>query len=471
MLNEKWALISVSDKSGIEDLAKALIKFGFKILASDGTFKFLTECGIKSEQIRVFTGADEIFDGRVKTLHPMIHGSILFDRDDVNHRLESERLGVRPIEIVVVNLYGQVKFDIGGPALIRAAAKNHKHVAVLTDPSQYPSFIDSLSEGLTEESRRELAIAAIEATARYDLAILQDLSNPLRYGENPHQHGSIVGSKGVAGAKLVLGAQPSFNNYLDIDCATLIAKDHALNTSVIVKHGMPCGVGSDADSLKSFEKALASDESSAFGGVIATNFEVDLELAKKISSGFYEVLVAPNFTSEALSELGKRKKLRALKLESRLEKSQSIREINGGFLFQDIDVIEGSESWRLVSGVEVIPQIRADLEFAWRCVSRTRSNAIVIARDLATIGIGMGEVSRVAAAKNAVTRAAIRSNGAVAASDGFFPFADGLEILAKAGVQAIVAPDGSIRDEEVIAAAKKLQITLYFAAKRHFSHN
>lgn len=471
MLNEKWALISVSDKTGIIDLAKSLIDFGFKILASDGTHAHLLANGIESLRVAEFTGAEEIFDGRVKTLHPLIHGAILFDRNNPEHLKEVKRLAIKPIEVVVVNLYDEASFDIGGPALIRAAAKNHKYVAVLTSPSQYSTFTDAQANGNIESIRKEFAKAAIELTARYDLAILRDISAPLRYGENPHQTGALAGSSGIAAATLIQGVEPSYNNYLDMDCATLIASDHPLNTSVIVKHGMPCGVGRDEDQMKSFLKALESDETSAFGGVIATNFEIDTELAAKIASNFFEVLIAPSFTHPALLELSKRRKMRVLILKSRERKNQSVREINGGFLFQSLDEIESSQDWKLVSGEHVESSMKADLEFAWRCVARTRSNSVVIAKDLATIGIGMGEVSRLDASRNAVTRAGSRAKDSVAASDGFFPFADGLEILAHAGVRAIIAPEGSIRDEEVIKAAMTHGITLYFAPRRHFSHN
>lgn len=471
MLSEKWALISVSDKSGIIDLAKVLVENGFSILASDGTFAHLKSNGIEALRVADYTGAEEIFEGKVKTLHPLIHGAILFDRDKPEHQKDSERLGIKPIDLVVVNLYNESEFDIGGPALIRAAAKNYKFVTVLTDPSQYETYKQALTDKNIESVRKEFALAAIEFTARYDLSILRSSSAQLRYGENPHQEGVLAGSKGVAGATLIQGPQPSFNNYLDMDCATLIASDHELNTSVIVKHGMPCGIGSDLSTLKSFTKALDSDQTSAYGGVIATNFEVDNELAEKISENFFEALVAPSYSPEALKALANRKKLRVLSFGSRIEIKQNMREINGGFLFQSPDNIETSASWKLVSGKDSDQETKSDLEFAWRCVARTRSNAVVIVKDFATIGIGMGEVSRVAAAENAVARAGSRALGAVAASDGFFPFADGLEILAKSGVRAIVAPHGSIRDEEVIQAAKSLGLTLYFASMRHFSHN
>ncbi|NDB07946.1 MAG: bifunctional phosphoribosylaminoimidazolecarboxamide formyltransferase/IMP cyclohydrolase PurH [Actinobacteria bacterium] len=471
MLEEKWALLSVSNKSGVIDLAKLLLKHNYRILASDGTHSYLESHSIPATRIAEFTNAEEIFDGRVKTLHPLIHGAILFDRENPAHLTEAERRGIKSIEVVVVNLYSEEQFDIGGPALIRAAAKNHRSVTVLTDPSQYAGFEAALSQGTLELIRYDLAKSALEATARYDLSILRSMSTPLRYGENPHQDGSVAGARGVAGVTLIQGAQLSFNNYLDIDCATLIASDHSLRTTVIVKHGAPCGVASDNDPHKSFLKALESDSISAFGGVIATNFEVDEKLANEIISGFYEVLVAPSYSSAALSLLAQRKKMRVLVLEKRESQTLSMREINGGFLFQSFDAIESSSTWKIVSGAIADEKSRADLEFAWRCVARTRSNAIVIAKNLATVGIGMGEVSRVAAAKNALARAGDKARSAVAASDGFFPFPDGLEILAQAGVKAIIAPQGSIRDEEIITAAKRLGITLYFAANRHFSHN
>ena len=471
MSEEKWALLSVSEKSGIIELARLLLKNNFKILASDGTHSYLASNSITVTRIAEFTGAEEIFDGRVKTLHPLIHGAILFDRDNPSHVSEANRLGIKPIEVVVVNLYGEEQFDIGGPALIRAAAKNHKSVAVLTDPTQYSKFERALQDGTLDEFKIECARTALELTARYDLSILRSLATPLRYGENPHQDGFVSGARGLAAATLLQGGQPSFNNYLDMDCATSIASDHMMKTTVIVKHGAPCGVASAIDPVDSFSRALKSDESSAFGGVIATNFPIEEELAEMIISGFYEVLIAPSYSSGALALLAQRKRIRVLRLDKRAPQPFNFREINGGFLFQSSDYLDFSDSWKLVAGNLVSEEVKSDLEFAWRCAARTRSNAIVIARDMATVGIGMGEVSRVAAAKNAVARASDRAEGAVAASDGFFPFPDGLEILAHAGVRAIIAPSGSIRDEEIIAAAGRLGITLYFAANRHFSHN
>jgi phosphoribosylaminoimidazolecarboxamide formyltransferase/IMP cyclohydrolase len=471
MIEEKWALLSVSEKSGIVELAQFLLKHNYKILASDGTHSYLASNSVQATRIAEFTGAEEIFDGRVKTLHPLIHGAILFDRDNPAHVSEANRLGMKPIEVVVVNLYGEEQFDIGGPALIRAAAKNHKSVAVLTDPTQYSKFERALEDGSLDEFKIECARSALELTARYDLSILRSLATPLRYGENPHQDGFVSGVRGVAAATLLQGAQPSFNNYLDMDCATLIASDHKINTTVIVKHGAPCGIASAQDPVDSFSKALKSDESSAFGGVIATNFPVEEKLAEMIVAGFYEVLIAPSYSSGALALLAQRKRMRVLQLDKRAPQSFNVREINGGFLFQESDYLDSSVNWKLVAGNSVGEEVKSDLEFAWRCAARTRSNAIVIARDLATVGIGMGEVSRVAAAKNAVSRASNRAEGAVAASDGFFPFPDGLEILAHSGVRAIIAPSGSIRDEEISAAAERLGITLYFAANRHFSHN
>jgi phosphoribosylaminoimidazolecarboxamide formyltransferase/IMP cyclohydrolase len=471
MIEEKWALLSVSEKSGIIDFAQFLLKHNYKILASDGTHSYLASNSVQATRIAEFTGAEEIFDGRVKTLHPLIHGAILFDRDNPAHVSEANRLGMKPIEVVVVNLYGEEQFDIGGPALIRAAAKNHKSVAVLTDPTQYSKFERALEDGSLDGFKIECARSALELTARYDLSILRSLATPLRYGENPHQDGFVSGVRGVAAATLLQGAQPSFNNYLDMDCATLIASDHKINTTVIVKHGAPCGIASAQDPVDSFSKALKSDESSAFGGVIATNFPVEEKLAKMIIAGFYEVLIAPSYSSGALALLAQRKRVRVLQLNKRAPQSFNVREINGGFLFQESDYLDSSVNWKLVAGNSVSEEVKSDLEFAWRCAARTRSNAIVIARDMATVGIGMGEVSRVAAARNAVARASNRAEGAVAASDGFFPFPDGLEILAHSGVHAIIAPSGSIRDEEISAAAERLGITLYFAANRHFSHN
>lgn len=471
MSDKKRALISVSDKSGLVELAKALIDSGYEIIASDGSAAYLEMNNLPVTRIEQLTGSPELFDGRVKSLHPLIHGSILFDREDPKQIQEAEKAGIGAIEVVVVNLYKPDKFDIGGPALIRAAAKNHKSVSILVNPNQYLNFMEALHRGISLAERRVWASAAIELTARYDLDILKELGEPLRYGENPHQEGTLVGSSGVAAATLIQGKKPSFNNYLDLDIATSITADLGESAAVIVKHGMPCGIAVSSDAIEAFSKALASDPISAFGGVIATNSTVDHRLASEIVKNFYEAIIAPGYTEDAIKILASKPNLRALTLTSRTNPQSLIREINGGFLIQSPDSLTQDDPWVLVAGPASNETELQDLRFAWISVARCRSNSVLIAKDRATLGIGVAEVNRLDAARDAIARAGERAIGAVAASDGFFPFPDGLEALASAGVKAIVAPSGSIRDAEVIDAAKRVGVTLYLATLRHFSHN
>ena len=470
MKHKRHALLSVSNKDGLVELARELISNDYSILASDGTALFLEKNGISVKSIEEVTGSPELFAGRVKTLHPLIHGAILFDRSDPTQVNEAERTGTLDIDVVIVNLYSPEKFDIGGPALIRAAAKNYKSVSILTSPNQYEHFASHLKSGIRVEDRKLWASQAIEVTARYDLALLKEFGEPLRYGENPHQSGVLVGSAGVASARLIQGKQPSFNNYLDLDIASQVVADHAENTFVIVKHGMPCGVAIDEDSKLAFTKALASDPVSAFGGAIASNQEVDEEVAAEIVGNFYEALIAPAFTEGSLKVLAKKPNLRVLEFTARTEPDFQLREIDGGFLLQSPDRELNSEEFNLVSGDALDKEDFADLSFAWTTVARCRSNAIVIAKSKATIGIGAGQVNRLDAARDAIRRAGDYVQGAVAASDGFFPFPDGLEALAASGIKALVAPSGSIRDKEVIESANKSGISLYFATRRHFSH-
>lgn len=473
-IKEKRALISVSDRSGVIDLALFLVSEGYSILASDGTANHLESSGISALRIEEVTGAPELFNGRVKTLHPLIHGAILFDRSDSDQVAEAHEQGISPIDVVVVNLYGVEQFDIGGPALIRAAAKNHQSVSILTNPDQYQEFMNRHRSGITPEDRENWALAALETTARYDLAILRTKGRALRYGENPHQSATLVGSFGVAGARILQGKAPSYNNYLDMDIATLMVSDHPRNTFVIVKHAMACGIATDGDSHAALTKAIDSDPVSAFGGVVAANCEIDKACAEEISKGFFEVISAPSFSEEALSILAEKKNLRLALIESRVVRDFLTHEIDGGFLFQEPDHLPNPEieiKFNLVAGPPLNPESMKDLQFAWRSVARIRSNAILIAKNEASVGIGMGEVNRLAAASSAVKRAGNRAIGAVAASDGFFPFPDGLKVLVDAGVSGIVAPGGSIRDESVIGAAVEAGVSLYFAAERHFSHN
>ena len=456
-------------------LAHSLIERGYQLIASDGSAAYLTERGISVKRIEEITGAPELFDGRVKSLHPLIHGAILFNRKDDSQLQAAAQSNIDPIDIVIVNLYPSDKFDIGGPALIRAAAKNWESVSVITNSAQYPALLEAIDAGsdseVARELRRDWAMTAIELTANYDLEILTKLGSPLRYGENPHQGAIKVGNSGLAGAKIHQG-ELSFNNYRDIDLAQQCATDNSEPTVVIVKHGIPTGIASDASSNIAFAAALAADPVSAFGGVIATNCEIDEPLANSISKTFFEVLAAPSFTANALAILAQRPRLRLVEIASRMKRDRQLYQIDGGFLIQDLDLIsDDASSWRLVSGAPANNATLDDLLFAWRAVARTRSNAIVVAAAKKALGIGAGCVNRLDAARLACARAGARADGAVAASDGFFPFPDGLQILIDAGVSAVVAPGGSIRDEAVIAAARAGDLTLYLSDFRHFSHN
>lgn len=474
MSHPKRALISVSDKSGLIEIARKLRARDIELIASGGTYLALQDAGVEVTSVADVTGAPEIFAGRVKTLHPALHGAILFDRDDAAQRAEALTRGIEPIDIVIVNLYQPSGFDIGGPALIRAAAKNWRAVSVITEPAQYQELEAALALGITESDRRSWALRALEVTARYDLALLAQLGEPLRYGENPHQRATKVGANGVAGAEVLLGGELSFNNYLDLDAAYRLASSQTQNSFAIVKHAIPVGVARNVDAIVAFERALACDPLSAFGGVIAANAPVSGEVARAITRGFFEAIIAPDYEGAALDLLKSKPKLRVLRTAGRNEmiSGSELREVSGGFLFQDRDAVNvDSSQWSLVSGSAASPEQLSDLEFAFRVVGQTRSNAILLAKDASTVGIGAAQVNRLDAARLAVSRANQRANGAVAASDGFFPFADGIEILISSGITALVAPAGSIRDQEVTAAAIKAGLTFYHAPNRHFSHN
>lgn len=480
----KRALLSVTDKEGLVYLARALTQSNYEIVATSGTYKVLRAEGIAALEISEVTSVGELAGGRVKSLHPAIFAGILAtgrERDDLSAE------GIAPIDIVVVNLYrlesdlatSVESIDIGGVALIRAAAKNHHDVTLVTSASQYPVVIDSLPLGLDEKRRREWAGIGFAITARYDLAIAQSFAseaNSLRYGENPHQSAILLSEgRGVAGARIVSESKKalSYNNYLDADAAWRAINDHPKKVPVvaIVKHSNPCGIAVGESARGAFRKALESDPASSFGGVVAFNCTVDDEVAHDLSEIFLEVIVAPSFTESACAILTRRENLRLLEVGSEGEPLAGAF-ISGGILVQERDQIleESSDEWELVSGEPVNANVMADLRFAWRSVRSVKSNAIVIAKDGATVGIGMGQVSRVDAARLAVARGGDRVRGAVAASDAFFPFADGAMELANAGVIAIVQPGGSKRDNEVIEAVSAAGISMYFTHRRHFSH-
>ncbi len=530
----KRALISVSDKRGLLELAKSLAKASVEIVSTGSTAKTIAEAGIKVTEVSKVTGFEETLDGRVKTLHPLIHAGLLADLRLVSHQNQLKDLNVEPFQLVVVNLYPFVEaitagatgeaaidqIDIGGPAMVRASAKNHANVAIVVDPSRYPEIIGAIEEGgTTLKLRKELALLAFSHTAKYDTAVSNWMANSaeeswkleagrstqepsknpgfaktleiqaslasvLRYGENSHQSAALYkndgleASLGIAQAKQFGGKEMSYNNYVDADAALRAAYDFNEPAVAIIKHANPCGIAIGAanspDPISdAHAKAHFCDSVSAYGGVIAANRTVSLEMAKQVADIFTEVIIAPGYDFEALQLLLTKKNLRVLQLPPNYSREAfEIRQVSGGLLLQETDSFENftSKNWKLVSGVKADPQTRADLEFAWRAVRSVKSNAILLAKDGASVGIGMGQVNRVDSCELAVSRAGARVRGTVAASDAFFPFADGLELLLRAGVKAVVQPGGSVRDDEVIAAATAAGITMYFTSERHFFH-
>jgi phosphoribosylaminoimidazolecarboxamide formyltransferase/IMP cyclohydrolase len=530
----KRALISVSDKRGLLELAKSLSTAGVEIVSTGSTAKTIADAGIKVTEVSKVTGFEETLDGRVKTLHPSIHAGLLADLRLVSHQSQLKNLKVEPFQLVVVNLYPFVEainagatreaaidhIDIGGPAMVRASAKNHANVAIVVEPSKYQTIISALEEGgTTLKLRQELALLAFSHTAKYDTAVSNwmatsadgawkleagrstdepsknpgftktfefqaSLASVLRYGENPHQSAALYkvdgleASLGIAQAKQFGGKEMSYNNYVDADAAVRTAYDFNEPAVAIIKHANPCGIaigpaGSPDPIAEAHAKAYFCDSISAYGGVIAANRTVTLEMAKQIADIFTEVIIAPGYDLEALQLLLTKKYLRVLQLPPNYSREAfEIRQVSGGLLLQETDSYENftRNNWKLVSGVNADPQTRADLEFAWRAVRSVKSNAILLAKDGASVGIGMGQVNRVDSCEIAVSRAGARVKGTVAASDAFFPFADGLELLLKAGVKAVVQPGGSVRDDEVIAAASAAGVCMYFTSERHFFH-
>ena len=519
-IKPKRALISVSDKTGLLELAQALVSHGVQIISTGSTAKQIAQAGLPVVEVSEVTGFPESLDGRVKTLHPKIHGGLLADLRLSDHVEELRALEIEAFELVVVNLYPFVQtiaagargdeaieqIDIGGPAMVRASAKNHANVAIVVNPAHYGRVIQALGDGGTTLAfRRELAQAAFTHTAQYDSAVSSwmasefagevtessfeakldqhfDLAAPLRYGENSHQAAALYRQAGavpgIAQAKQLGGKEMSYNNYVDVDAALRAAFDFNEPAVAIIKHANPCGVavapvGSNDPIATAHLKAHETDPVSAFGGVIAANRTVTAQMATQVSEIFTEVIAAPGFESEALEILSKKKNLRILELSGGYQRPKTeFRQISGGALVQQSDGFEAmdSSSWTLVSGSAASEALMRDLEFAWRACRAVKSNAILLAKDLAAVGIGMGQVNRVDSCRLAVSRAGDRVTGSVAASDAFFPFADGLEVLLNAGVKAVVQPGGSVRDEEVIAAANAAGVTMYFTAERHFYH-
>ena len=503
------ALVSVYDKTGLVDLGRSLEKHGIEILSTGSTAKVLRDAGIKVIAVEEYTGFPEMLGGRVKTLHPRIHGGILADQDDPKHLAELSSAEISPFDLIVINLYPFTQtiasgaqfaecieqIDIGGPSMLRGAAKNHNSVAVISDPSQYQQLNSALEEGgFTLEERRLLAMNTFRKTAEYDIAIADWLASELnqsdwrakvwhkisdlRYGENPHQVAAVFSdpsiNNGISNAKQHHGKEMSFNNFTDADAALRAAFDHAKPCVAIIKHANPCGIAIGLDIKSAYLAANACDPVSAFGGVVAANQKVSVDMATALSEVFTEVIVAPGYEAGAIEILAAKPSIRILELADYKLAAEELRPISGGLLIQESDAInasgDDSANWQQVSGGEISSQVKSDLEFAWRSVRSVKSNAILLAKAGASVGVGMGQVNRVDSARLAVARAGERSKNSVAASDAFFPFADGLQILLDAGVTAVVAPGGSVRDAEVIEAAKVANIAMFFTGVRHFSH-
>lgn len=466
------ALISVYDKTGIVELATELAARNIELISSDGTAELLRSSGLKVRTVSEITGSPEILGGKVKTLHPVIHGAVLADQNDPKQLAELDVLG--PIDLLVINFYPLDGFDIGGPALVRAGAKNYQHVSVITSTNQYPELISTLSSGTTLEQRKTWALAALITTAEYDMSLASDKGSVLRYGENPHQQGVLISRNP---ANVLQGKAMSYNNYLDIEAGRKVV-DFCARALAIVKHGIPCGIAQATSTVEAFQKAWSCDPTSAFGGVVVSNLNIDRDCALELNKVFVEVVAAPKFSAEAREILSTKSNLRLVELDQSSVSKFELRSIAGGYLMQQADQLKnpGDEfaNWSLVSGSAASEEEILDLVFAWQAAAAARSNSVVIVKQQKAIGIGAGSVSRVTAAKMAVSVAQENSpkelTGSVAASDAFFPFPDGLEVLIAAGVKAIVQPGGSIRDEAVIAAAKAAGITMYLTNVRHFSH-
>ncbi|MBB4686347.1 bifunctional phosphoribosylaminoimidazolecarboxamide formyltransferase/IMP cyclohydrolase [Amycolatopsis jiangsuensis] len=508
------ALIGVSDKAGLLELATGLHAAGVEIVSTGGTAKVIANAGVPVTPVEQVTGFPESLDGRVKTLHPRVHAGLLADQGNEDHVAQLKQLEIAPFDLLVVNLYPFTQtvasgaspedcvenIDIGGPAMVRAAAKNHGSVAVVVEPARYAWVLEQVTAGGFElADRKRLAAQAYAHTAAYDSAVASwfanayapaddsgfadflgstwDRADVLRYGENPHQQAALYRSAqpGLAHAEQLHGKAMSYNNYVDTDAARRAAFDFTEPAVAIIKHANPCGIAVGADIAEAHRKAHACDPVSAYGGVIATNRPVSVEAAEQIAEVFTEVVLAPEFDPEALEILQRKKNVRLLKLPViDAPAPVELRPISGGVLVQTADRIDAPgddpASWQLATGAPADEHTLADLEFAWRSLRAVKSNAILLAHDRATVGVGMGQVNRVDSSRLAVARAGDRAKGSVGASDAFFPFPDGLEVLIEAGVRAVVQPGGSIRDAEVIAAAEAAGVTLYLTGTRHFAH-
>ena len=513
------ALISVYDKTGLEELARGLHEAGVALVSTGSTAARIAEAGLPVTPVEELTGFPECLDGRVKTLHPKVHAGILADLRLDTHRAQLAELGVEPFDLVVVNLYPfsetvasgaspdecVEQIDIGGPSMVRAAAKNHPSVTVVVDPARYPDVLAAVTGGgFTLAQRQRLAAEAFAHTATYDATVAtwfaQQLASAgddsdaagwpafagvslvrsavLRYGENPHQRAALYhhasGPAGLAGAEQLHGKEMSYNNYVDVEAALRAANDFSVPCVAIVKHTNPCGIAVGADVAEAHRKAHACDPVSAFGGVIAANRPVTVAMAEQVAEVFTEVVAAPAYEPGALEVLGRKKAVRVLRVPDYGVGGLEWRQICGGVLAQEADLATAAgddpAAWTLAAGAVADEALLAGLEFAWRAVRSVKSNAILLAHEGATVGVGMGQVNRVDSARLAVQRAGERAAGSVAASDAFFPFADGLQVLIDAGVRAVVQPGGSVRDEEVVAAAEAAGLTLYLTGTRHFLH-
>ncbi|MGH3364469.1 MAG: bifunctional phosphoribosylaminoimidazolecarboxamide formyltransferase/IMP cyclohydrolase [Nocardioidaceae bacterium] len=515
------ALVSVYDKTGLEELVTGLHRAGVAIVSTGSTAGRIAEAGVPVTKVEELTGFPECLDGRVKTLHPKVHAGILADLRLDSHRAQLEELGIEPFDLVVSNLYPFTQtvasgaspdecveqIDIGGPSMVRAAAKNHPSVAIVTSPARYADVLAAVERGgFTLQERQALAAEAFVHTATYDVAVASwmgnvltdtsegtgfpawvgatwDKSAVLRYGENPHQRAALYTNgyapqPGLAQATQLHGKEMSYNNYVDADAARRAAYDFDEPAVAIIKHANPCGIAVGADVAEAHRKAHACDPLSAFGGVIATNVPVSKAMAEQVAEIFTEVVVAPGYEDGAVEVLSSKKNIRIIQCAPLERGGVEMRPVSGGLLLQARDAVDASvegggddpSSWRLVAGEPASDEVLADLSFAWKACRSVKSNAILLASDGASVGVGMGQVNRVDSARLAVSRAGERAPGSVAASDAFFPFPDGLQILLDGGVTAVVQPGGSVRDEEVVEAARAAGVTMYLTGTRHFFH-
>jgi phosphoribosylaminoimidazolecarboxamide formyltransferase / IMP cyclohydrolase len=510
----RQALLSVSDKRGIEPFARGLAELGFELISTGGTARALRDAGVPVREISEITATPEVMGGRVKTLHPRIFAAILADLDDSGHVGVLEEWGLSPVSLVAVNLYPFVatasragveaaevieNIDIGGPSLLRAAAKNHRHVTVVADPDDYPAVLAELQAGgVSETRRRELALKAFRHTAAYDVAVaallpvhlglapgmlLRALSpfldaeeRPLRYGENPHQDAVFIPADtgvGLGAFRQLQGKELSYNNLVDADAAWRMVADLPAPGVVIVKHAGPCGVALGPDPAAAYSRALACDPVSAFGGVIALGTACDAEAARRITAIFAEVVIAPEVSLEAEAVFAAKKNLRVLLLPRQRVGTPRLRSLDGALLVQIADEGWDGEEWRVVTQRAPSEPEMAALRLAWRVAKHAASNAVVLADADGTVGIGAGQPSRVDSCRIAIDKAraaGLPTRGTAAGSDAFFPFPDGVEVLASGGVTAVAQPGGSVRDAEVIAAADRLGMAMVFTGRRHFRH-